>query len=190
MGKWDIEGISSRSHVPQLLTTKRDPDFVNPSWIIFLLNTVFNLMFIFFEGWISSTSLSKTKKSESLTNWPNKTHQLGNWLSHKSEISFILYAFLLVLFHFMEEMNFWEASETRICLSRRPKGIEHKSLIHWMLAREWLNPQSCFRILKMNTAPWVPHPQSSISLVRVGLFKIVLNMQARFENHYLMHLIP
>lgn len=29
----------------------------------------------------------------------------------------------------MEEMNFWEASETRICLSRRPKGIDHKSLI-------------------------------------------------------------
>lgn len=71
-GKMRDRVISSKSHVPQLLTAKHEPDFVNPSWILFLPNTVSNLMFIFFEACF----LVKQRKS---TLWPIDQTRPTSW---------------------------------------------------------------------------------------------------------------
>ena len=117
-GKMRHRATSSRSHVPQLLTAKHDSNYVNPSWIIFLLNTVFNLMFVFFEEWIASILLSKTKRIhfDQLTKQDLAAGKLVK--THKNKIGFRLLFFFpltlpspyskncLVLIHFLEKANF------------------------------------------------------------------------------------
>lgn len=139
--------ISSRSHVPQLWTAKHDPDYVNPSWIIFLLNIAFHFMFIFLEAWIASTLLSKTKRVQCLTHWPNKTQHLGNWLS-LIEWNILFSAFLFSL-------------TSPALFSKKLFGINlflgrskflgdfwNYSMFVWKVKRDWLQKLCCWRLAR------------------------------------------